>query len=437
MTTDPERLVGNYTRKVLTTLKSYDVPEMEAGLYGLYILSVQQSDPDRWMALRRGEDARTPGTARMLYEAIENPGFPGECVVQRKLPDEAVWKLTPLFDEISLKGEDIQMGVSERLAEAAHGGYSTPPSVADLVVELANPSFGTAVYDPACRTGNLLVRCARHVIRNATEPYIRLYGAARGEKEYCITRLNLKANGLGNDEIWKTQGSVYPDQGLRVASGEESDLVLVLLDMVEVPGEVGSGEYLLDEVRPSLAPWGLLALLIPGKVLAGEDYWSFRDWLIEWDVLEAAIRLPNGLFPKIRTDIDLLLVRPEKPARGRVLFVDASAMPVDRRRALAGGLAGEIVDLYRAFHQEDAVVGPDASGLPYRIVSTPEIEQVESNSFKVGYDLNVSRYAVPELEPVDFEAEFARLADYKHRREELGWEMEERMRWVLERMRRG
>ena len=57
MRVDPERLINNYTRKVLTTLKSYDIPETEAALYGLYILSVQQSDQDRWMELRRGEDA--------------------------------------------------------------------------------------------------------------------------------------------------------------------------------------------------------------------------------------------------------------------------------------------------------------------------------------------------------------------------------------------
>ena len=439
MRMDPERLIGNYTRKVLTTLKSYDIPETEAALYGLYFLSVQQSDQYRWMDLRRAEDARDPAVWK-LHEAIEGLALPGECVVQNELPDEAVWKLTALFDEISLKGDDILMGVSDRLAEAAHRGYSTPLSVADLIVELADPPAGTTVYDPACRTGSLLVRCARHVARNAKGPDIGLYGAAPEGEEYCITRLNLKANNLENDGISKGLEPVYPGRDLRVAGGRRPDLVL--LDLVESPGNVRSGDrgFLRGELMEYLPPGGFLALLLPGKVLAGERYMRFRERLVEQDALEAIVRLPNGLFPMVRVDVDLLLVRREKPAetKGRVLFADASALPVDRgRRALAGGLAGKIVGLYSAFRREGEVAGPDAPGLHHRIVLTPEIERVKAGSRDGGYDLDVSRYVVPEPEPVDLEAEFARLAEYERWREALEWAMEGQMRGVLERMRRG
>lgn len=437
MRVDPERLINNYTRKVLTTLKSYDIPETEAALYGLYILSVQQSDQDRWMELRRGEDARTPDTAWILREAIEGLALPAECVVRKELPDEAVWKLTALFNDISLKSDDIRMGVSDRLAEAAHRGYSTPLSVADLVVELANPSTGTTVYDPACRTGSLLVRCARHVARNAKEPDIGLYGATPGGEEYCITRLNLKANNLENDGISKGLEPMYPGQDLLIAGGRRPDLVL--LDLVEGPGDARSGDagLSLNELKTYLPPGGFLALLLPGKVLGGGDYMRFRERLVESDALEAVIRLPNGLFPKIRVDVDLLLVRREKPAKtkGRVLFADASALPVDRgKKAFAGGLAGKIVGLYSAFRRKGAVAGPGAPGLHHQIVLTPEIEWVNSGPNR-DYNLDVSRYVEPEPEPVNLEEEFERLTDYERQREDLGRKMEGQLGEVLERMR--
>ena len=438
MRMDPERLIGNYTRKVLTTLKSYDIPETEAALYGLYFLSVQQSDQYRWMELRRGENARTPDTAWILREAIEGLALPGECAVQKELPDEAVWKLTALFDEISLKGDDILMGVSDRLAEAAHRGYSTPLSVADLIVELADPAAGTTVYDPACRTGSLLVSCARHVARNAGELDIGLYGAAPDREEYCITRLNLKANNLENDGISKGLEPVYPGQDLRVGGGMLPDLVL--LDLVEGPWDARSGDRGLSRGEPKeyLPRGGFLALLLPGKVLGGGDYMRFRRWLVESDALEAIIRLPNGLFPKIRVDVDLLLVRREKPAetKGRVLFADASALPVDRgKKAFAGELAGKIVGLYSAFRRKGAVAGPGAPGLHHRIVLAPEIEWVKSGSRDRDYNLDVSYYIVPEPEPVNLEEEFARLVGYERRREVLAREMGEQLGRVLERMR--
>ena len=440
MRMDPERLISNYTRKVLTTLKSYDIPETEAALYGLYFLSVQQSDQYRWMELRRGENARTPDTAWILREAIEGLALPGECAVQKELPDEAVWKLTALFDEISLKGDDILMGVSDRLAEAAHRGYSTPLSVADLIVDLADPAAGTTVYDPVCRTGSMLVRCARHVARNAGEPDIGLYGAAPEGEEYCITRLNLKANSLESDGISKGLEPVYPGQGLLVGGGRRPDLVL--LDLVEGPLDARSRDrgFSRVELKEYLPEGGFLALLLPGKVLAGKDHMRFRERLVEQDALEAVIRLPNGLFPMVRVDVDLLLARREKPAetKGRVLFADASALPVDRmRRALAGGLAGKIVDLYLAFRRRGAVAGPGAPGLHHRIVMAPEIERVKSGSRDRDYNLDVSYYVVPEPEPVDLDEEFARLAEYERWREALEWAMKEPMEKVIERMRRG
>jgi type I restriction enzyme M protein len=200
----------------------------------------------------------------------------------------------------------------------------------------------------------------------------------------------------------------------------------------------GGGVFSWSELKEYLPPGGSLVLLLPGKVLAGERYMRFRKGLVEQDALEAIVRLPNGLFPMVRVDVDLLLARQEKPAetKGRVLFADASALPVDRgKKALAGGLAGKIVDLYSAFSREGEVAGPGGSGLHHRIVLTGEIERVKSGSRDRDYNLDVSRYVVPEPEPVDLEEEFERLAEYERWREKLGRKMEEQMGRVLERMR--
>lgn len=105
------------------------------------------------------------------------------------------------------------------------------------------------------------------------------------------------------------------------------------------------------------------------------------------------------------------------------------------RKALAGGPAGRVVGLYSAFRRRGAVAGPGGSGLHPRIVLTEEIERVKSGSCDMDYNLDVSRYAVPEPEPVDLEEEFARLVGYERRRAVLAQEMEEQLGRVLERMR--
>lgn len=450
MRMDPERLIGNYTRKVFSTFATCDIPEAEAGFYGLCFLLVQQSDPDRWLTLRRAEKTGSPGAAKIFREAFDSLNLPVECAVRKgaclkssddegeMAADEAVCKLTALFDDISVNGDDIRTRVSDRLAEAAHRGYSTPLPVTDLVVELVSPSAGMTVYDPACCTGSMLVRCARHVARNDRWPDTRLYGTVWSEKDYCITRLNLRINGLDSDGIEMILKPEDPGLGLVTLGKRWADIVL--LDLVENPGETRfeGGGYSLDELRFFLTSGSLLMLLMPGKMLAGERYTDFRKWLAELDALEAIIRLPNGLFPKIRANVDLLLVRPEKSAEtmGRVLFADASALPIDRgRKALPRQEAEKIVDLYSAFHRMGAVAGSGGSGLHHRIVPMLEIERVKSGSRGRGYSLDVSHYVAPEPEPVDLEEEFERLAGYERRREVLGREMEEQLGRVLEKIR--
>src|SRR5262249_25451811 len=44
------------------------------------------------------------------------------------------------------------------------GEFTTPPSLADLMVELAAPRVGDRVYDPCFGTGGLLVRAARRIV---------------------------------------------------------------------------------------------------------------------------------------------------------------------------------------------------------------------------------------------------------------------------------
>lgn len=442
---DSERAIVNYTRKVLSLFKAYGIPETKAGIYGLCFLFIQRSMPDYWMVLRRAGKARSSDAAGIFQEAIGNLALPGECAPPKESGleefSEMVWKLTTLFEDISLNGENVRMGVSDRLAEAAYRGYSTPLPVADLIVELVGSLPWMTFYDPVCRTGSLLVRCARHIIQNYSEPYVSFRGTVSGDEDYCITWLNLAVNGLEGGGIERFSDSAdrvrsFPDVG-------EDQFDLVLLDLVEWPEYIRpeGGRFPYDEFKGYPARWDSLVMLVPGKALAGRSYTDLREWLVESDALEAIVRLPNGLFPSIRVDVDLLLICPEKPmeTKGRILFVDASGLPVDRgRKALADEQARTIVNLYSTFHRKGEIAAPGIPDLHCQVVSTREIELrgVPAGSRGRGYDLDVSHYVVPEPEPVDLEAEFARLAGYKHRRGVLAREMEEQMEWVLERIRR-
>ncbi len=82
--------------------------------------------------------------------------------------------------------------------------YFTPHEVIDFIVELANPTPGEHVYDPACGSADFLISAYR---RAGTPSDPCVWGADNSEQATQISILNMVLNGDGKTQI-ETQDSL-------------------------------------------------------------------------------------------------------------------------------------------------------------------------------------------------------------------------------------
>ncbi|QOJ00848.1 MAG: SAM-dependent DNA methyltransferase [Phycisphaeraceae bacterium] len=250
----------------------------------------------------------------------------------------------------------------ERFAEGSGkkgGEFYTPRSVVRLIVNLLQPTEGMRIHDPTCGSGGMLIECAHYIedhggnARNVT-----LTGQERNVGTWSICKLNMLLHNVPDADIrpgdtirnpkfidggrltlfdrvianppfsLKDWGHefVSPEKGggdpfrrfsRGVPPATKGDLAF-LLHMVEVtndrPAHGGGG--------------GMIGVVMPHGVLfrgAGEG--KIRQALLEADLFEAVIGLPEKLFFGTGIPAAVLILNKNKPkARTRkVLFIDASS----------------------------------------------------------------------------------------------------------------
>lgn len=72
------------------------------------------------------------------------------------------------------------------------GEFYTPPEVSELLAELLDPQPGERICDPACGSGSLLIKCARHVGNND----FSLYGQESNGSTWALAKMNMFLHGI-------------------------------------------------------------------------------------------------------------------------------------------------------------------------------------------------------------------------------------------------
>jgi len=67
------------------------------------------------------------------------------------------------------------------------GEFYTPPEVSELLAALVDPQPGERISDPACGSGSLLIKCAKHV---GTDNYA-LYGQENNGSTWALAKMNM------------------------------------------------------------------------------------------------------------------------------------------------------------------------------------------------------------------------------------------------------
>jgi type I restriction enzyme M protein len=219
------------------------------------------------------------------------------------------------------------------------GEFYTPPEVSELLAALVDPQPGERISDPACGSGSLLIKCAKHV---GSDNYA-LYGQENNGSTWALAKMNMFLHDVTsariewgdtlnnpllveNDKLMKFEVVVAnPPFSLDKwgAEGAEKDKYKRFFRGVP-PKSKGDYAFISHMIETTHKTNGRVAVVAPhGTLFRASGEGKIRKQLIEENLLDTVIGLPKGLF--FGTDIQAtILVFKRNKKNNNVLFIDAS-----------------------------------------------------------------------------------------------------------------
>lgn len=239
------------------------------------------------------------------------------------------------------------------LEEGRDGGeFFTPPEIVELMVRILEPYEKQAsIHDPTVGAGGMLVQVAQHLrqIQRVSEDHwrsVRFTGQEVNATVQAMAEMNLAIHDV-DGEIRRGDSLSNPQFTEDENTLEEFNYILANFPFstsnwkdstkkrVEKFGDMDWDESLphgsygdfafIMHMYSHLSDNGQLATVIPHGVLfrnSGQDY---REYMIENDIVEAVIGLPENLFETTGIPSGVLVLNNDKPEerKGEVLFFNA------------------------------------------------------------------------------------------------------------------
>lgn len=313
------------------------------------------------------------------------------------------------------------------------GEFYTPPEVSDLLSALLEPQPGDSICDPACGSGSLLMKCGRKVVKNHGSKHYALFGQEAIGSTWSLAKMNMFLHGEDNHKIeW---GDTIRNPKLLDKNGD-----LILFDIVTAnppfsldkwghddaehdkfgrfkrgvpPKTKGDYAFILHMIETLKPKTGRMGVIVPhGVLFRGSSEGAIRQKLIEENLLDAVIGLPEKLFFGTGIPAAILIFKKNKPDNN-VLFIDAS------RECKAGKnqnvLTDENIEKILATHQARQNVD--------KYAYLASFEEIRENDF----NLNIPRYVdtFEEEDEIDLMAVHAERQALKAQLNELEGQMEQ------------
>lgn len=301
--------------------------------------------------------------------------------------------------------EELLRKFSEMSNETA-GEHYTPRDVISLMTEmlfspdkkdLKKPHVIKKIYDPACGTGGMLSVAKDYILENINkEADIFLYGQELNSVTYAMAKSDMlikgdnpdlirggekdhsKASTLANDQFFAEvfdYGLSNPPYGVDWKKDKDS----VEREAARgYAGRFGAGtprisdgqllflQHLISKMKPEKDGGSRIAIVHNGSPLftgdAGSGESEIRRWILEKDLLEAIVALPDQLFYNtgINTYLWFVTNRKSKERKGKVQLIDARTLFKKTRKSLGSKRheidvdhKKQILDLYEKFEENE------------------------------------------------------------------------------------
>lgn len=319
------------------------------------------------------------------------------------------------------------------------GQYFTPQEMVQLMVKVLDPKNGEdtiKMYDPTVGSAGMLVEMAEQY-REIGEPKkdLLLKGQEINPGIAPIARMNLFLHDL-DGEITR-EDSLSKPQFTENGELEKFDYVLAnppfsadwQKDACQDDkynrfewgmARADRADYaFIQHMIASLNEEGKMACVIPHGVLFRKHESKFREPMLENDIVEAVIGLPENLFQNNSIPSAILVVNKDKPEerKGQVQFIHAADEnfyeELSNQNKLTENGIKEIVEKYRNWETEE------------RVSRVVDLEEIQEND----YNLNIALY-VDTTEPeenIQVSKELEKLHELQSEREEIENQMTEHM----------
>lgn len=299
--------------------------------------------------------------------------------------------------------EELVRKFNEQANEEA-GDHFTPREVIRLMANLIytdeedvyKPGIIRTIYDPTCGTGGMLSVSEEHIRAENTNANLILYGQEYNDESYaiCCADLLIKDEPLDNIIHGDTLGDGKTRDGhpnmkfhymlanppFGVEWKPQKDTVEKEYNDLGFSGRFGPGlprindgallflQHMMSKMHPKPEEGGdgsKIAIVFNGSPLftgdAGSGESNIRRWIIENDMLDAVVALPNQLFYNtgIYTYIWLVTNRKTEKRKGKVQLINATQhyrkmgkSLGDKRNELSEDHIKEITRLYGEFESD-------------------------------------------------------------------------------------
>lgn len=401
-------------------------------------------------ALERIENENT-GKLRGVFRNID---FNSESILGKAKERNAILRsLLEDFNQLSLRpsqigdedvvGNAYQYMIGQFASDAGKKGgeFYTPAEVSELLARLVRPKENDRVYDPTCGSGSLLIKVANQVPNKK----IAIYGQERNGATHSLALMNMYLHGIDDATIEWGDTLANP---LHLEDGKLMKHSVIVanppfsLDKWAM-GFAGEGnidkkfkmEGSLDPFRRfewgvppsskgdyafvqhmlySLAEDGRMATILPhGVLFRGASEGQIRKQILEMNLLDAVIGLPEGLFYGTPIPACIMVFKKDRK-RKDILFIDASGEDHYEKEKNQNKLREkdieEIVSTYEKWETKE------------KFSSVATFDEIKENDF----NLNIPRYVdtFEEEEPVDMVEVKSNIANIKDELQEVEAQME-------------
>jgi type I restriction enzyme M protein len=344
-----------------------------------FYLPLVPDDPEQpvWSVIRKLSSRIGEGvTTHLRAIARENPllegiidriDFNATTHGQRDLDDD---RLSNLIEAISTKRlglDDVEADIIGKSYEylirkfAEGGGQSagefyTPGEVGEIMARVLKPEPGMEIYDPACGSGGLLIKCElamEEAAHHGKPAPLKLFGQEYVPETWAMANMNMIIHDMeGRIEI----GDTFKNPKFRTKQGKirtfdrvvanpmwnqdwftEPDYDADELDRFPAgagfPGKSSADWGWVQHIHASLNNRGRAAVVLDtgaasrGSGNAGTNKEkSVRQWFVDHDVIESVLYLPENLFYNTTAPGIVLFLNKAKTKerKGKIFLVNAS-----------------------------------------------------------------------------------------------------------------